>query len=140
MQLSDLSVRRPVFAAVLAILMLLIGVVGYLNLPIREYPDTEPPIVSVQTAYTGAAATVVETRVTEVLENALAGIEGIQTITSTSRDGQSSITVEFAPGRSVDSAANDVRDRVGGEGRRWARARSDLSDQAVRRHCSPRGD
>ena len=114
MRLSDLSVRRPVFAAVLAILMLLVGAIGYFNLPIREYPDTEPPIVSVETNYTGAAATVVESRVTQVLENALAGIEGIQTISSRSRDGRSEITIEFAPGRTVDSAANDVRDRVGG--------------------------
>jgi multidrug efflux pump len=114
MTLSDLSVRRPVFAAVVAILMVLVGVVGFLNLPVREYPDTEPPIVSVATTYTGAAASVVETRVTQVLENALAGIEGIQTITSRSRDGQSEVTIEFTPGRSVDSAANDVRDRVGG--------------------------
>lgn len=113
MTISDLSVRRPVFAAVLAILMVLVGIVGFLNLPVREYPDTEPPIVSVGTTYTGAAASVVETRVTQVLENALAGIEGIQTITSRSRDGQSEITIEFAPGRPVDSAANDVRDRVG---------------------------
>lgn len=114
MTISDISVRRPVFAAVLAILMILVGVVGFLSLPVREYPDTEPPIVSVDTTYTGAAATVVETRVTQVLENALAGIEGIQTLTSRSRDGQSQITIEFAPGRLVDSAANDVRDRVGG--------------------------
>ena len=114
MTLSDISVRRPVFAAVIATLMVLVGIVGFLNLPVREYPDTEPPIVSVGTAYTGAAASVVETRVTQVLENALAGIEGIQTITSRSRDGQSEITIEFAPGRTVDSAANDVRDRVGG--------------------------
>ena len=114
MTISDLSVRRPVFAAVLAILMVLVGIVGFLNLPVREYPDTEPPIVSVGTSYTGAAASVVETRVTQVIENALAGIEGIQTITSRSRDGQSDITIEFAPGRPVDSAANDVRDRVGG--------------------------
>jgi multidrug efflux pump len=114
MTLSDISVRRPVFAAVIAILMVLVGIVGFLSLPVREYPDTEPPIVSVGTAYTGAAASVVETRVTQVLENALAGIEGIQTITSRSRDGQSEITIEFAPGRTVDSAANDVRDRVGG--------------------------
>jgi multidrug efflux pump len=113
MTISDLSVRRPVFAAVLAILMVLVGVVGFLSLPVREYPDTEPPIVSVGTTYTGAAATVVESRVTQVLENALAGIEGIQTISSRSRDGQSEFTIEFAPGRSVDSAANDVRDRVG---------------------------
>ncbi len=114
MTLSDLSVRRPVFAAVIAILMVLVGVVGFLSLPVREYPDTEPPIVSVGTTYAGAAAGVVETRVTQVLENALAGVEGIETITSRSRDGQSEITIEFAPGRTVDAAANDVRDRVGG--------------------------
>lgn len=114
MTLSDMSVRRPVFAAVMGILMVIVGIVGYLNLSVREYPDTEPPIVSVQTGYTGAAASVVETRVTQVLENALAGIEGIDTISSRSRDGQSEITIEFAAGRDVDSAANDVRDRVGG--------------------------
>jgi len=114
MSISDISVRRPVFAGVIAILMVLVGIVGFLSLPVREYPDTEPPIVSVETSYTGAAASVVETRVTQVLENALAGIEGIQTITSRSRDGKSDITIEFAPGRPVDSAANDVRDRVGG--------------------------
>lgn len=114
MTLSDLSVRRPVFAAVIAILMVLVGLVGFSSLSVREYPDTEPPIVSVQTSYTGAAASVVETRVTQVLENALAGVEGIQTITSRSRDGQSEVTAEFAPGRTVDAAANDVRDRVGG--------------------------
>ena len=124
MTLSDISVRRPVFAAVLAILMVLIGIVGFLSLPVREYPDTEPPIVSVDTTYTGAAATVVESRVTQVLENALAGIEGIQTLTSRSRDGQSQVTIEFAPGRSVDSAANDVRDRVGG-------AIDDLPDEVL---------
>ncbi len=114
MTLSDLSVRRPVFAAVVAILMTIVGVVAYLNLSVREYPDTEPPIVSVETTYTGAAASVVESRVTQVLENALAGIEGIDTITSRSRDGRSDVTIEFAPGRAVDSAANDVRDRIGG--------------------------
>ena len=114
MAIYELSVRRPVFAAVMAILMVLVGAVGFLSLPVREYPDTEPPIVSVETTYTGAAASVVESRITQVLENALAGIEGIQTITSRSRDGRSEVTIEFAPGRSVDSAANDVRDRVGG--------------------------
>lgn len=113
MQLSDLSVRRPVFAAVLSILLTLFGLVGYLSLSIREYPDTDPPIVSIETVYTGAAASVIEARITQPLEDALSGIEGIQTITSTSRDGQSSISIEFRPNREVDSAANDVRDRVG---------------------------
>ncbi|MBV5324629.1 MAG: efflux RND transporter permease subunit, partial [Rhodospirillaceae bacterium] len=99
MQLSDLSVRRPVFVA-------------FMSLSVREYPDTDPPVVSVQTVYTGAAATVVESRITQVLEAQLAGIEGILAISSRSRDGQSEITIEFNPGRDIDSAANDVRDRV----------------------------
>lgn len=113
MQLSDLSVRRPVFASVIAILLCVIGLVAYFSLSVREYPDTDPPVVSVSTSYTGAAASVVESRITQPLEEQLAGIEGIQTITSRSRDGSSQITIEFSPGRPIDSAANDVRDRVG---------------------------
>ena len=113
MKLSDLSVRRPVFAAVVAMLTAVIGIVGYFGLSVREYPDVDPPIVSIDTRYIGAAANVVETRVTQVLEEQLAGLEGLQTITSRSRDGQSEVTIEFVAGRDVDSAANDVRDRVG---------------------------
>src|SRR3546814_19027014 len=94
--------------------MCVAGAVGYFSLSVREYPDTDPPIVSVQTTYTGAAASVVETRITQVLEERLAGIAGIQTITSESEDGESSINIEFSPTRDVDSAANDVRDRVSG--------------------------
>jgi len=124
MWLSDLSVRRPVVAAVMAILVTLIGVVGFLSLSVREYPDTDPPVVSVQTTYTGANATVVESRITQVLEDRLAGIEGIETLTSQSTDGRSQITVEFRPGRDVDSAANDVRDRVAG-------AAADLPEDAL---------
>jgi multidrug efflux pump len=112
MQLSDLSVRRPVFAGVVALLLSIAGLIAFLNLPVREYPDTDPPVVSIQTTYTGAAANVVESRVTEVLEEQLAGIEGIRSIVSRSRDGASDITVEFNPSRDIDSAANDVRDRV----------------------------
>ena len=113
MQLSDISVKRPVFAAVLAMLIGVIGIIGFFGLSVREYPDVDPPVVSVETRYIGAAANVIETRITQVLEEQLAGVEGLQTITSRSRDGQSDITIEFAPGRDVDSAANDVRDRVG---------------------------
>jgi multidrug efflux pump len=112
--LSDVSVRRPVFASVIAILLVLVGLVAFFSLSVREYPDTDPPIVSVQTAYTGAAASVIEARITQPLEEALSGIEGIQTITSRSRDGNSAISIEFAAGRDVDAAANDVRDRIGG--------------------------
>lgn len=113
MQLSDVSVRRPVFAAVLAILLTIVGVVAFLSLSVREYPDTDPPVVSVETTYTGAAASVVEARITQPIEEVLSGIEGIETITSRSRDGTSDISIEFRPGRDIDSAANDVRDRIG---------------------------
>ena len=124
MQLSDLSVKRPVFAAVVAILIVVIGLVGFFNLSIREYPDVDPPVVSIQTSYTGAAATVVESRVTQVLEQSLSGVQGLQTISSRSRDGQSQITLEFAAGTDVDVAANDVRDRVG-------RVSDDLPDEVL---------
>jgi multidrug efflux pump len=123
-KLSDISVKRPVFAAVVSILIAVIGFVGFMGLPVREYPDVDPPIVSVQTTYTGAAASVVENRITQVLEQRLAGVEGLQTITSRSRDGQSDITVEFTPGRDIDSAANDVRDRV-------SAAAADLPEEAL---------
>jgi multidrug efflux pump len=113
MQLSDISVRRPVFAAVVAILLCLAGAVGYLSLSVREYPDTDPPVVSVETTYTGAAAATIETRITQVLEDAIAGVQGIQTIASQSQDGRSNINIEFDPSRDIDSAANDIRDRVG---------------------------
>ena len=113
MKLSDLSVKRPVFAAVVAMLVAVVGIVGFFGLSVREYPDVDPPVVSVETRYIGAAASVVETRVTQVLEEQLSGLEGLQTITSRSQDGQSNITIEFTAGRNIDSAANDVRDRVG---------------------------
>ena len=91
----------------------MVGIVGFFGLSVREYPDVDPPVVSVETRYIGAAASVVETRVTQVLEEQLSGLEGLQTITSRSQDGQSNITIEFTAGRNIDSAANDVRDRVG---------------------------
>ena len=96
-----------------AVLLCIVGLVGYLSLSVREYPDTDPPIVSVETTYIGAAASVVETRITQILEDSVAGVQGIQNITSTSRDGTSTISIEFDPSRDIDSAANDVRDRVG---------------------------
>ncbi|WP_347303346.1 efflux RND transporter permease subunit [Croceibacterium sp. TMG7-5b_MA50] len=124
MWLSDLSVRRPVVALVLAILLTLVGAIGFLSLSVREYPDTDPPVVSVRTTYTGASATVVESRITQPLEDRLAGVAGIETITSQSSDGQSSVSIEFATGTDVDSAANDVRDRVAG-------ALNDLPEDAL---------
>jgi multidrug efflux pump len=124
MQLSDISVKRPVFAAVVAMLVAVVGIVGFFGLSVREYPDVDPPVVSVETRYIGAAANVVESRVTQVLEEQLAGLEGLQSITSRSQDGRSDITIEFDAGRDVDSAANDVRDRVGA-------ATEDLPDEAL---------
>ena len=112
MMLSDLSVRRPVFAAVLSLLLIAFGLLSFDRLPLREYPDINPPIVSVETRYSGASAQVVETKITQLVEDAIAGIEGIRTISSASRDGRSQVTVEFEVERDIDAAANDVRDRV----------------------------
>ncbi|MGE3172377.1 MAG: efflux RND transporter permease subunit [Planctomycetota bacterium] len=112
MLLSDLSVRRPVLATVLSLVVVVLGVVGNARLGVRELPDIDPPTVSIDTAYPGAAATVVESRVTQVLEDAISGIDGIRTISSETRDGRSEISIEFQLSRDVDAAANDVRDRV----------------------------
>src|SRR5690606_36176781 len=89
-----------------------IGVVSFTRLPLREYPDINPPIVSVDTRYTGASAQIIETKVTQVIEDAVAGIEGIKTIESSSQDGRSRVTIEFKLSRDIDAASNDVRDRI----------------------------
>ncbi|MFP4075513.1 MAG: efflux RND transporter permease subunit [Halochromatium sp.] len=114
MILSDLAVTRPVFASVLSLLLVAFGLVAFDRLPLREYPDIDPPVVSVETVYPGAAASVVETRITQPIEDRIAGVEGIERIESTSEDGESKITIEFQVGRDIDGAANDVRDRVSG--------------------------
>ena len=112
MWLSDTSVRRPVLALVLNLLLVVFGILSFSNLPLREYPDIDPPVVSVSTLYAGASANVVETRITETIEGRIAGIEGIRSITSKSRDGRSDISIRFNIDRDIDAAANDVRDRV----------------------------
>jgi multidrug efflux pump len=112
MILSDLSIRRPVICLVASILIVLVGVLSFNRLPIREYPVVDIPTVSVQTTYPGASAEVVESKVTEPLEKQVAAIEGIKLIRSTSAEGRSTITVEFDLNRDIDEAANDVRDRV----------------------------
>jgi len=114
MILSDVSVKRPVFAAVLAILLVLAGAVAFSRLSVREIPDVDPPVVSIETNYRGAAASVVESRITQVIEDRISGIEGVESITSNSQNGRSSISIEFSASRDVDAAANDVRDRIGG--------------------------
>ncbi len=112
MKLSELSIQRPVFSTVLSLAIILIGVIGFLRLPVREYPDIDPPIVSVTTFYRGASPSVVETEITNVLEEQLATLAGVKTLTSSSREQGSVITIEFELNRDVDEAANDVRDKV----------------------------
>ena len=114
MILSDVSVKRPVFASVISLLLIAFGLVAFDRLPLREYPRIDPPIVTVSTGYRGAAATVVESRITKIVEDRIAGIEGIQYIQSVSTDGNSRVTIEFDIERDIDAAANDVRDRVAG--------------------------
>ncbi|MEO6079767.1 MAG: efflux RND transporter permease subunit [Steroidobacteraceae bacterium] len=112
MTLSDLSIRRPVFATVLSLLLLIVGVMATLRLSLREYPDISQPIVTVSVNYRGANASVVETRITQILENEIAGLEGVDKLTSQSRDERSQVIVQFTASRDIDSAANDVRDRI----------------------------
>ncbi|MDG9670421.1 efflux RND transporter permease subunit [Hahella sp. CR1] len=112
MMLSDLSVKRPVFASVIGLLLIAFGYLCFERLPLREYPAIDPPVVSVTTDYPGAAANVVETRITEVIEERISGVQGIVSISSQSSNGRSRITIEFDIGRDIDAATNDVRDRV----------------------------
>lgn len=112
MILSDLSVKRPVFASVLSLLLIAFGLVAFDQLPLREYPNIDSPVVSIETLYPGAAANVVETRITQLIEDRISGVEGIRFISSVSEDGRSVVTIEFDVNRDIDGAANDVRDRV----------------------------
>ena len=112
MILTDISIRRPVLATVMSLMLVLIGIISYQRLSVREYPKIDTPVVSVRTVYTGASADIIESQVTKPLEESLAGIEGIRTIKSVSREEVSQITVEFLLERDQDAAANDVRDRV----------------------------
>jgi len=113
MILSDLSIRRPVICIVLSVLIVTVGLLSFRSLPVREYPDIDAPVVSVSTRYPGAAAEVVETQITDPLEEQLSAIDGVRLMRSDSAEERSNITLEFTLDRDVDSAANDVRDRVG---------------------------
>ena len=123
MILSDISVKRPVFATVINLLIITFGIVAFLFLPLREYPDIDPPVVSINTSYPGASAAIVETKITQLLEDRISGIEGVKTISSNSRVGRSNITIEFNLDRDIDAATNDVRDRI-------SRALNNLPEQA----------
>ena len=112
MILSDISIRRPVFAMVVSLLLTIMGLMAATRLTVRETPDVQPPIVSIDTLYRGASAEIVESKITQVIENQIAGLEGIDTLRSTSMEERSRINIEFTLGRDIESAANDVRDRV----------------------------
>jgi multidrug efflux pump len=124
MSLPELCIRRPVFATVLSLIVMLIGLMAYSRLTIREYPNIDEPQVSVSTSYSGASAEIIESQVTQVLEGSLAGIEGIDTIESSSRSESSRITIRFRAGVNIDTATSDVRDRV-------SRVRRSLPDGIV---------
>ena len=112
MFLSDICIRRPVLATVISLILLIFGLFSFIHLPVREFPDVDPPVVNVATNYKGASAEVMESQVTRVIENAVAGISGIKSITSTSREEASRVNIEFNLSRDIDTAAADVRDKV----------------------------
>lgn len=123
MWLSDTSVKRPVVAIVLSLLLCVFGAVSFSKLAVREMPDIESPVVSVSTTYDGASATIMENQITSVLEDQLSGISGIDEIESTTRNGMSRITITFDLGYDLNTGVSDVRDAV-------ARAQSGLPDEA----------
>lgn len=112
MNISELSLKRPILATVMNILIILFGIVGYSFLAVREYPAVDPPVVNVRTSYSGANSEIIESQITEPLEKAINGIPGIRSISSSSSNGNSNITVEFNVSEDLEAAANDVRDKV----------------------------
>ena len=112
MKLSDISIKRPVLTSMLSTALVLFGVIGYLNLPVREFPDIDPPIISVSTNLPGANPQVVESAVTDILEEELSTVAGLRTLTSSSAEEFSNITLEFTLDRKVEDAAQDVRDKI----------------------------
>ena len=112
--LSTISINRPVLAMVMNIVIVIFGIIGFLYLGVREFPSVDPPVISVSTGYTGANAEIIESQITEPIEEALNSIAGIETLWSVSRDGRSTVTAEFDLGVNLEAAANDVRDKVAG--------------------------
>jgi multidrug efflux pump len=112
MMISEISVRRPVFATVMSLLLFILGIGAVSRLSLREFPDVDRPVVNIETRYRGASSDVVESRITQIIENEISGIEGVERLNSSSRDERSNINVEFTLERDLDSAANDVRERL----------------------------
>ncbi|MEZ5962049.1 MAG: efflux RND transporter permease subunit [Hyphomonadaceae bacterium] len=130
MTLSDLSVRRPVLATVFSLIIIAFGLIAFTRLPLRELPDVDRPIVSVNVSYPGASAQVVENQITRIIEDQLSGIDGIDTINSTSRDGRSSINIEFTLDRDLEDATNDVRNAVS---RARGQLPADITEPTIRK-------
>jgi multidrug efflux pump len=130
MTLSDLSVRRPVLATVFSLLIIAFGLIAFTSLPLRELPDVDHPVVSVNATYPGASAEVVENQVTRIIEDQLSGIDGIDVINSISRDGRSSINIEFTLDRDLEDATNDVRNAVS---RARGQLPADLDEPVIRK-------
>ncbi len=124
MKLSETSIKRPVFATVLNIIIILLGIIGLNRLTIREYPDIDVPVISVMASYQGASPEIIETQVTKVIEDAVTSVDGIDYITSNSRRGSSFVNITFKPTKDIEEAANDVRDRV-------SRAKRALPDEVT---------
>lgn len=112
MNICRFSIVRPVATIVLILILMVFGTISFKRLTVREYPNIEIPVVSVRTTYPGASASVIESKITQIVEDTIAGIDGIEMIESSSSDGESTVTVEFAISRDIDDAANDMRDRV----------------------------
>ena len=130
MTLSDLSVRRPVLATVFSLIIIAFGAIAFTRLPLRELPDVDRPVVSVNATYPGASAQVVENQITRPIEDQLSGIDGIDTISSASRDGRSSINIEFSLDRNLEDATNDVRNAVD---RARGQLPADIDDPVIRK-------
>src|SRR5699024_8883970 len=122
MKLSEVSIKRPVFAIVINIVLILLGLIGLDRMTIREYPDIDVPVISIRTSYQGASPEIIETQVTKVIEDAVTSVDGIDFISSDSRRGSSNINITFNSTKDIEEAANDVRDRV-------ARAKRSLPDE-----------
>jgi multidrug efflux pump len=114
MFISDIFIKKPVFASVVSILLIVFGIISFTRLSLREYPNIDPPVVSISVNYPGASASIVESRVTQVVEDRISGISGINFIESSSEDGRARITLEFNVGVDIEAAANDVRDKISG--------------------------
>lgn len=125
MSLSEVSINKPVLATVLVLIIFLLGIIGYSYLGVREYPNVDFPIISVRTSYPGANADVIENQITEPLEQSINGIPGIRSLTSSSQQGQSRIVIEFELSVDMETAANDVRDKVS------------ATQRALPRDCDP---